>query len=273
MDPRLQRRVQRYGWDRAAEHYEGAWREQLRPAQDLMLAMAELKPGEAVVDVACGTGLVALPAARQVGPAGHVTATDISATMVERTAAAAAVAGLGNVSTARMGAEDLDLDDDTFDVALCGLGLMYVPDPVRSLAEMARVVRAGGRVAVAVWGARSRCGWADIFPIVDARVESEVCPLFFQLGTGDALAHAMEEAGLEEVEVRRIATELRYPDDDAALGAAFDGGPVALAYARFSEAVRAEAHEEYLASIAAYRGLDGYAIPGEFVVARGRVGA
>ena len=83
MDPRLQRRVQRYGWDKAAGDYEAGWRDQLEPAQSLMLEMAALRPGERVLDVACGTGLVSFRALEQVGAAGSVLGTDISAEMVE----------------------------------------------------------------------------------------------------------------------------------------------------------------------------------------------
>jgi cyclopropane fatty-acyl-phospholipid synthase-like methyltransferase len=78
MDDRLQRRIQRYGWDRSADYYEGYWRRQLEPAQALLLRMAELEEGERVLDLACGTGLVTLPAADAVGPSGEVVGTDIS---------------------------------------------------------------------------------------------------------------------------------------------------------------------------------------------------
>lgn len=271
MDARLQRRVQRYGWDRASEHYERFWAEQLRPAQELLLEMAALAPGERVLDIACGTGLVTLPAARAVGPAGRVVATDLSARMVEVVAERAAAEGLAQVEAERRGAEDLGLDGGSFDVVLCALGLMYVPDPVAALSEFRRVLAPGGRALALVWGERSRCGWAEIFPIVDARVESEVCPLFFQLGTGAALAAAFELAGFRETESRRLATVLEYRDEEDALGAAFVGGPVAMAYSRFDPATRDEAHGEYLASIAPYRRGDGYGVPGEFVVTRGVV--
>jgi ubiquinone/menaquinone biosynthesis C-methylase UbiE len=70
MDARLQRRVQRYGWDRAADYYENYWREQLAPAQNRMLELADLRAGEKVLDVACGTGLVTFEAAETVGNAG-----------------------------------------------------------------------------------------------------------------------------------------------------------------------------------------------------------
>jgi hypothetical protein len=125
----------------------------------------------------------------------------------------------------------------------------------------------------AVWGARDRCGWAEIFPIVEARVQSDVCPMFFQLGTGDTLASRFAAAGFERLAARRISTELRYESDDAAAMAAFAGGPVAMAYSRFDEAMRAGARAEYVASIARYRAADGYRIPGEFVIVSGEAGA
>jgi ubiquinone/menaquinone biosynthesis C-methylase UbiE len=269
MDAKVQRRVQRYGWDKTVDVYERYWSEQLAPAQDLMLEMAALRPGERVVDVACGTGLVTFRAADAVGPSGGVLGTDLSGKMVEQAATEAARRGVGHTRFERMDAESLDLPDASADAALCALGLMYVPEPERALAEMRRVLVPGGRAAVAVWGARQKCGWAEIFPIVDARVASDVCPLFFRLGTGDALAAALEEAGFREVRSRRISTTLRYAAASDAVGAAFAGGPVALAHARFDDATRESAYAEYLLSIETYRDGEAYEIPGEFVVARG----
>ena len=270
MDARLQRRVQRYGWDRAATVYEDAWQAQLRPAHDAMLALARLRPGERVLDVACGTGLVTFRAARAVC-GGEVMGTDISGEMVAIAARQARYRAGARVRFERAEAEDLPFLDGMFDVALCGLGLMYVPDPIRALREMRRVLRPGGRIAVAVWGARRACGWAEIFPITDARVTSDVCPMFFQLGTGDALALALQAAELADVAVERVPTTLQYQSAEAALAAAFRGGPVAMAYSRFDAATREAVHAEYLRSIADFAAGDGYAIPGEFVVAAARV--
>ena len=134
---------------------------------------------------------------------------------------------------------------------------------------MRRVLRDGGRAVIAVWGARERCGWAEIFPIVDKRVASEVCPLFFQLGTGDALRFTMEVAGFRDIEVERLDAPIHYDHGDDAVGAAFIGGPVALAYAHFDQATKLAAHAEYLTSIAGFKRGDGYEVPGEFVVAMG----
>jgi ubiquinone/menaquinone biosynthesis C-methylase UbiE len=270
MDPRFQRRVQRYGWDKAAGLYERYWAQQIEPAQSRLLELAAIAPGERVLDVACGTGLVTLRAAALAGVAGEVIGTDISDQMVATAAGHVAGAeGIAKVQFERMDAESLTFTDSSFDIALCSLGLMYAPDPRRAVEEMFRVLRHGGRAAAAVWGARERCGWAEILPIVDARVQSEVCPLFFQLGTGDQLADTFEAAGFDPVETERISTFLHYATADDACGAAFAGGPVALAYSRFDAAVRESAHAEYLASIEQYRTATGYNVPGEFVIVLG----
>lgn len=269
MEAKLQRRIQRYGWDKAVNYYERFWQKQLAPAQTRLLQMAALKSGEAVLDIACGTGLVTFPAAQQVGKNGVVHGTDISEGMIESARQIAAAQGFHNTAFTRMDAETLLFPDETFDAALCALGLMYVPDPVTALREMYRVVKPDGRAVAAVWGQRSRCGWADIFPIVDARVQSEVCPLFFQLGTGNSLQQAFAAAGFTKVVSERINTILHYTTPDDACGAAFAGGPVALAYSRFDDTTRREAHAEYLASIAQFKNGRGYEIPGEFVITVG----
>lgn len=269
MDARLQRRVQRYGWDKAARDYEAGWRAQLEPAQSLMLEMAALQPGERVLDVACGTGLVSFRILDAVGETGSVLGTDISSEMVDTARRLAAERNIRNARFERFDAEAIDLGDAIFQAVVCALGLMYVPDPSKALGEMHRLLEPGGRAAAAVWGARARCGWAEIFPIVDARVASEVCPLFFQLGTKDSLARCFEQAGFVDVRLERLVVELAYASDDEALTAAFRGGPVALAYSRFDEPTRKAVHVEYLRSIERFKIGTGYRIPGEFVAAVG----
>ena len=271
MEPKLQKRVQRYGWDLAASHYERLWQAQLSAAQAAVLELASPRAGERVLDVACGTGLVAFPAAEAVGPEGEVLGVDISGEMVMAARRREQDRQVSNIGFERMDAEALDLPDASFDVAICALGLMYPPEPERALAEMRRVLRPGGRMAVAVWGERGRCGWSPVFPIVDSKGESDVCPLFFRLGQADTLARLCAEAGFQDIEHRRIAAVLSYPDADEACDAAFVGGPVAMAWSRFDDKIRAQARAEYLEAIAPWRNLEGYRLPGEFVVAAGNV--
>jgi len=269
MEPRLQRRVQRYGWDKAADYYDDSWKAQLKRAQDKLLEMVDLKPGEKVVETSCGTGLVTNRAAKQVGSDGEVFATDISDKMVEIAKAGAEKLSQKNITFLQMDAEVLKFEDNSFDAAICALGLMYFPFPVKGLQEMHRVLKPGGRVAVAIWGERKNCGWADIFPIVDQFVASEVCPMFFQQGTGNTLEQSMKTAGFRNIKTIRFHQKLIFKNDEHALTAAFSGGPVALAYRKFDEKTKENVHKEYLHSISGFRQNGRYEIPGEFVVSSG----
>lgn len=267
MDANLQRRIQRYGWDQAVTDYEALWRAQLAPAQEKLLAMAALRRGESVLDVACGTGLVSFASAQAVGASGRVVGVDISGKMIDAAIALARKKRHGNADFLRMDAESLALPDASCDVVLCALGLMYFPDPAVALREMRRVLRPGGRVVVAVWGERGHCGWAPVFPIVDAEVQGDVCPLFFQLGQADNLARACADAGFVDIVPERIATTLAYRNGEEAAAAVFVGGPVAMAWSRFDAPTRARVQANYLAAISPF-GKDGldYRLPGEFVV-------
>ena len=269
MDAALQRRIQRYGWDKAANFYEDAWQQQLKPAQDLLLDIADIREGEKILDIACGTGLVSFRAAALAGKSGSVVATDISDKMVAIATSLATENGIENISFRQMDAEKLDFADNNFDIVLCALGFMYVPDVSKALEEMLRVLKPGGKAVAAVWGSRENCGWSEIFPIVDKRVASEVCPMFFNLGSGKMLDLHFSKAGFENVKSEKIKTSLKYHNEEEACTAMFEGGPVALAYFKFSQETKNEARAEYLSSIAEWKSHEGFNVPGEFVVTIG----
>lgn len=269
MKPELQRRIQRYGWDKAAEYYEHCWQNQLRPAHDLLIQEAKIKPGEHIIDIAAGTGLITFRMAKQVGDSGFILATDISDEMVNIGTQLAKAKGFDNVQFKRMDAEQLLCDMASFDLATCALGLMYFPDPDIALAEMYRVLKSGGRAVAAVWGSRKKCGWAEIFPIVDSRVKTEVCPMFFNLGESEVLKYPFLNAGFKDISLQKIETKLMYGSDEEACAASFLGGPVAMAYSRFDEDTKSEAQKEYLASIEPFKTNSGYEISGEFVICSG----
>jgi len=104
------------------------------------------------LDVACGTGAVAIPAAKKAGPSGQVTATDYSPCMVAEAEKEARKHGLSNIACACMEAQNLEFPDDSFDALTCGFALFLFPDMRRALAEMRRVLVPGGKVGLSLWG-------------------------------------------------------------------------------------------------------------------------
>lgn len=270
MGAKLQLRIQRYGWDESAPLYQEGWSEQLLPAHQSLLQYADLQAGQRVLEVACGTGLVTRMIADLIGPTGSLLATDLSGKMVAETQKLAEEFGIKSIKTARMGAENLEVEDEIFDLAICALGLMYVPDPRIALAEMKRAVRKDGKVVATVWGERRNCGWAEVFPIVDARVASEVCPMFFATGAIGAFRRDFEIAGLRDIKEYRQSEILHYDDAEAVVTSVLRSGPVALAIKRFSAPVWEEVRSEFLESVEQYLQADGsYEIVGEFVTMSG----
>ena len=121
-----------------------------------MLDVVELRPGDHVLELACGPGSVGLAAAERVSPGGSVVMSDVAAEMTAIAAARAASLGLANVSTRVLDLERIEQPDRSYDVVLCREALMLVPEPAVAAGEIHRVLRPGGRVALAVWGPREQ---------------------------------------------------------------------------------------------------------------------
>jgi SAM-dependent methyltransferase len=272
LDARLFRRIQRYGWEAATDAYDRGWVPLLEQLTRDCVAGAALQRGERVLDVATGTGVGARHAAALVGPTGAVVGIDLAEQMLARAREQAASADptLAPVRFERRDMEETGSEDGAFDAVVVAFGLMYAAQRGPAFAELARVLRPGGRASVCVWGRRAACGWAEVFPIVDAQVQSEVCPLFFSLGAPRALTLAFGRAGFRDVSETRVPLVLRWGSADEACAAMLEGGPVALAWKRFPAPARAAVRAAYLASIEAYRDGAGYAVPSEIVLATAR---
>lgn len=129
-----------------------AWNEiAMRPLTNWVCEAAELAPGQRVLDVGAGTGIPSLAVAARIKPGGSVVGIDHTASMLEAAASNARAAHLDNIVFREMTAEKLDFPDDAFDVVVSTFALMFCPDPARAVAEMRRVLKPGGRFALAVW--------------------------------------------------------------------------------------------------------------------------
>jgi ubiquinone/menaquinone biosynthesis C-methylase UbiE len=176
-----------------------------------MLELTRPQPGERVLELGCGPGGPGLDAARLVAPEGEVVLSDVAPEMTSIASARAGALGLTNVTTRVLDLERIDEPDDSYDVVLCREGLMLVPDPVRAAAEIRRVLRPGGRVALTVWGPRARNPWLEVvFDSVSEQLGTPTpppgVPHPFSLDDAGRLAGVLAEGGLGDLAVTELAT-------------------------------------------------------------------
>lgn len=184
------------------------------PWVPLLLRAADPRPGERVLDVACGTGVVARRVAPLVGPGGRVVGLDLSPAMLAAARAAADREGAA-VAWHEGRAEALPFPDGSFDLVLCQQGLQFVPDRPRAAAEMYRVLAGGGRVAVSAWcGLDRHPFFAALNEVVVRHLGIPALAAPFSLGDADELCALLAGAGLCDVVVEPHAMAARFPDPD-----------------------------------------------------------
>lgn len=189
----------------------------LEPVTDWMLARLEPRPGQTLLELGAGTGETGLLAAELVKPDGRVILTDRSTAMLDAAGRRAAELGLSNVELRAVDMEAIDLPDAAVDGVLSRLALMLLPDPAAALAGMRRVLRPGGRVALAVWDAVEQNPWAPaLWEAVERMTDLPPArpggPGMFALGDAGALEALLSGAGFRDIVVEPIAVEWRYPD-------------------------------------------------------------
>lgn len=248
------------------EVYESCWvRAQMGQCAEELVAAANVAPGDRVLDIACGTGVVARTAAKQSGAAANVTGTDVNAGMLDVAARFAAETGLEEIAWLECDAAAMPVPDDAFDVALCQQGLQFMPDKPGAMAEMARVLRPGGRLALSVWKTRAPIG-AAFATVLDKHFGAGTTApweMIYSLGDRDRLHELAEGAGLREVHVTLDVKFARHPDPEAFITGAIAGSPIAGTMADLREAEHARLIKEIVAELADYRDDDGLASPAQ----------
>jgi ubiquinone/menaquinone biosynthesis C-methylase UbiE len=205
-------------------------------ARDLV-EIAALRPGERVLDIACGTGIVARTAARKLGGKGSVVGLDLSAPMLATARAAAVEEGLV-IEWWEGSATKLPLTDAAFEVVFCQQGLQFFPDRPTSLREMYRVLSPSGRLVLSIWtGIDKSPGFAVLASSLARHIGPEAGRLMtagpFGLSDAEELRAMIAEAGFEAVTIHPTVKILRYPSPEAfvlryAAGSAL-AGPIAEA--------------------------------------------
>jgi ubiquinone/menaquinone biosynthesis C-methylase UbiE len=238
------------------------------PATEMMLDLADVRSGSRVLDLAAGTGDQTIMAAQRVGPTGYVLATDISASMLTLAAEAAREAGLTNIETRVMDAENIELGTESFDAAICQLGLFLFPNPVNVLRGMRRVVWSGGKVAALVFSTAEKNRYQGIPLGVAQRFGSTPLPLF-SLGETGVLENTFRESGLRDVAVRAVSVRRHFSSTAEMIRrlkeTAFLRGPIE----KLGEAEREQAWTEIERELGQLEGPNGVEVRGEFLIGAG----
>ena len=230
---------------RTAENYERYFVPSIGApvAADLMKA-ASLRPGERVLDAACGTGVVTKLAADRIAPGGTVAGLDPNPAMlaVARATAPSAV----SIDWHEAPAEDLPFPDESFDAVLCGMGLQFFSDREAGLREFHRVLVPGGRLVANVPGPTP----APLEIIADGLARhigpesASFVRAVFSLHDPDALRNLATQAGFEDVDVRSAVVSLELPPPAEFLWQYVWSTPLAAAVAQADEEHRAALENE-----------------------------
>lgn len=179
-----------------------------------LVEVADLAPGDRVLDVGSGRGATLLPASVAVGPTGRVVGIDLAEEMVALLAADLEAAGIDN-ATVRLGdAQTLDLEAATFDAVLCQMVLHLLPEPVTAAAELLRVLVPGGRCVASVPAGAP--GWEFMGEIFGRFAPRAVRPLEVPFREDFDLAATLAAGGFEIVDDRQVEVEFHFPDPQRA---------------------------------------------------------
>jgi ubiquinone/menaquinone biosynthesis C-methylase UbiE len=241
------------------------------PATERLLDLADVPAGSRVLDIGAGSGEQTLRAARRVGAAGYVLATDISASMLEKTATAARQAGLSNIVTRVMDAQRLELPSDSFDIVISRFALMLIPDIPTALNEIRRVLRTGGKLAALVF---SKCPYLSIPHSIARRLGSLTSPPEpfgeFRLAGRGVMRDAYRKAGFRDVAVHEVSTRRRFPSLEAALQYAMETPlPLRELTAQLSPLQRDRAWAEIETALRQFVGPEGYDSPCDLLIGVG----
>jgi len=222
------------------------------PLATYLIDIAALRPGERMLDVACGTGVEARLAAERVGATGTVTGIDLNPGML---AVARSVTPPGMViEWHQSSAEAMPLPDEAFDVVLCQMGLQFVPDKLAALREMQRVLAPGGRLIINVVGPKPRV-FAILAEALAHHIKPEVSAfvdLVFSLHDPGELQPLISGAGFREVAIQSDTRTLRLPAPEEFLWQYVHSTPLANAVAQVDDATRAALERDVVAKWQAF---------------------
>jgi ubiquinone/menaquinone biosynthesis C-methylase UbiE len=231
------------------------------PLAKMFLQRVPLQPGQRVLDVACGTGVIARRAAAILGAAGHLVGVDLNSNMLD-VARKHAPAGGAPVEWRQGDAGSLPCSSSEFDVVICQQGLQFFPDKSGALKEMHRVLKPGGLVAICVWCPIEHCPChMAIAKALGRHVGEDVAKRFqapFSFGDPVALNALMTEAGFRELEIRIEVLMRRLLPPEESVPGLLASTPVGPEIAARDELTRVAIVKDVATAISQYLDDDGY---------------
>ena len=212
VEPRQIKSQQRRAWEENAPGWKKHWvvREALAPVTEALIALAEIRDGQWVLDVATGLGEPALTVAQRVGVSGKVVGIDLSPRMVELAEERARAEGQKNAAFHVLDAEELlSWPEASYDAALCRFGLVYLPELARALRGVHHVLTPHAPFASAVWAAPERVPFIQLAKETIHRVTglpgpAPGMPHAFALAERGRLEQALSSAGFEQIRGERV---------------------------------------------------------------------
>jgi len=225
-----------------------------------VIALATPKPSERVLDVACGTGIVARLVADRLGAGSQIVGVDLNPAMIAKARSMAPEIEWREASVMAM-----PLPDASFDIVYCQLGLQFSPDRPGALREMYRVLAPQGRLGLMVWRAIEFCpGFGALAAGLERHVSPEAAALMrapFGLYESSELEALISAAGFGEVRVQPATGMVRFPSVEQLVHSYVAGSPLAGHVAKVDDAARAALVRDVQAALAAYVNLEGLVFP------------
>jgi len=251
-------------WERRRAEVE----ELSAPFREWMLRALGPREGDTVLELAAGVGDTGFEAAAIVGETGRLMTTDVSPAMLEAARRRGAELGVANAGYRVMDAERIALDDNSVDGVLCRFGYMLMADPATALAETRRVLRPGGRLALAVWGtAEQNPFFVTIAVSLVQRghlplPEPPPAPGPFSMASSERTEGLLRRAGFAEVRTEEVAGRFVASDADEYLSVIADtAGPIGLTLRGLAEPDRAAVNADVENSLRRFAADGGYEIP------------
>jgi SAM-dependent methyltransferase len=257
------------GWERRRDEIERI----TQPVSDWMVQALDPQPGDTVLELAAGPGGTGFATAAILGAQGRLISSDFSSEMVEVARRRATALGLVNVEHRVMDAEEMSLEDDAVDGVLCRFGFMLMPDPAAALAETRRVLRPGGRLALAVWSTAAENPWVALAGRILAErglapPPEPGAPGMFVLADEARLRQLLQGAGFDVERVERVPVRFEFDDvDDYVVRTKDLGGMFSKIWGDASDEDRAAIAARLAEDFAPFAVDGGVQLPGVAVVA------